>query len=81
MTGYLGIDWGTHSSKWAFQRPEMKPIVGTIWDSAVSRVGADLVMHTMERHHQDSSREVALKRKLIQDPDQSFWKAIDLSSV
>jgi hypothetical protein len=52
----------------------MNPIVGTIWDSAVSRVGADLVMHTMERHHQDPSREVALKRKLIQDPDQSFWE-------
>lgn len=37
MSGYLGVDWGTHSSKWAFQRPAANPIVGSIWDSAVSR--------------------------------------------
>lgn len=74
MSVYLGVDWGTHSSKWAFQHPGLNPIVGTIWDSAVSRIGTDLAMHTMELHHQGPSREVALKRKLIQDPDQSFWE-------
>ena len=38
MSVYLGVDWGTHSSKWAFQHPGLNPIVGTIWDSAVSRI-------------------------------------------
>ncbi|MGA2897659.1 MAG: hypothetical protein ABSE27_08695 [Acidobacteriaceae bacterium] len=31
-------------------------------------------MYTAEQSHQDTSREVALKRKLIQDPDQPFWE-------
>jgi len=74
MSNYLGIDWGTHSSKWAFQRAGSNPIVGAIWDSAVSRSGSELAMYTMDQHNQDPSREVALKRKLIQDPDQSFWE-------
>lgn len=34
----------------------------------------NLEMFTMERRHQDASREVALKRKLIQAPDQPFWE-------
>jgi hypothetical protein len=74
MSGYLGIDWGTHSSKWAYQRPGSNPIVGAIWDSSVSRAGTDLVLHTLEQRNQDPSREMALKRKLINDPDQSFWE-------
>jgi hypothetical protein len=73
MSAYLGVDWGTHSSKWAFQKPGLNPLVGPIWDSAVSRIASNLAMHTTEQRHQDPSREVALKRKLIQDPDQSFW--------
>ena len=43
MSAYLGVDWGTHSSKWAFQKPGLNPLVGPIWDSAVSR--------RAERHH------------------------------
>ena len=39
MSGYLGIDWGTHSSKWAFQRRELNTLVGSIWDSAVCPAG------------------------------------------
>ena len=74
MSGYLGIDWGTHSSKWAFQRRELNTLVGSIWDSAVCPAGPNLEMFTMERRHQDASREIALKRKLIQDPDQPFWE-------
>lgn len=68
MSGYLGIDWGTHSSKWAFQRRELNTLVGSIWDSAVCPAGPNLEMFTMERRHQDASREVALKRKLIRPP-------------
>ncbi len=74
MSGFLGLDWGTHSSKWAFQQPGLNPFVGPIWDSAVSLNGTDLTMHTLDQRNQDPSREVALKRKLIQDPDQPFWE-------
>lgn len=74
MSGFLGLDWGTHSSKWAFQQPGLNPFVGPIWDSAVSLNGTDLTMHTLDQRNQDPTREVALKRKLIQDPDQPFWE-------
>src|ERR1700730_8928093 len=74
MTSYLGIDWGTHSSKWAFQSDASSPVIGPIWDSSVCRIDGYLQMFTLDQRHQDAGREVALKRKLIQDPDQSFWE-------
>src|SRR5579872_6907352 len=71
---YLGIDWGTQSSKWAFQTESGNPVIGPIWDSSVCRIGEQLFMSTMDERFNDPSKEVALKRKLIQDPDQSFWE-------
>lgn len=74
MASYLGIDWGTHSSKWAYQMATANPVVGSIWDSAVTCIDGKLSMFTLEEHYQDQRRELGLKRKLIQDPDQSFWE-------
>jgi len=74
MNGFLGIDWGTHSSKWAYQTGSGSPVIGEIWDSAVTSLDDRLLWFPLEERFQDSGREVALKRKLIQDPDQSFWE-------
>ena len=71
---YLGIDWGTQSSKWALQTESGNTVIGPIWDSSVSRIGEKLFMSTMDERFNDPSKEIALKRKLIQDPDQSFWE-------
>ena len=70
---YLGIDWGTHSSKWCYQSAG-KLVVGPIWDSRVWREGNSLSAFPLERRHEGSQGEVGLKRKLIQDPDQPFWE-------
>ncbi len=74
MKGVIGIDWGTHSSKWCYQDANKRAIVGQIWDSAVWREGDHLTMYAMNRRHRGDRGETALKRKLIQDPDQAFWE-------
>ena len=75
MRSFLGIDWGTHSSKWVYQHEHKSgaPIIGEMWDSGVSRIENDLVFFPLENRARDIHRETGLKRKLIQDPDQSFW--------
>ncbi len=74
MKRVLAIDWGTHSSKWCYQDSDGRIIVGQIWDSAVWREGEGLMMCAMGRRHRGDRGESALKRKLIQDPDQAFWE-------
>jgi hypothetical protein len=49
-------------------------VVGSIWDSSICRGGDNLQILTLDREFPGQDREVALKRKLIQDPDQSFWE-------
>ena len=71
---HLGIDWGTHSSKWVCQGESSSPVIGSIWDSSICRLEDRLHMFTLDERFQDPNRETALKRKLIQDPDQSFWE-------
>jgi hypothetical protein len=71
---YVGIDWGTHSSKWVARQGAAAPIVGQIWDSGVSTSGEYLLLFPLERRFDDPTKEISLKRKLIQDPDQSFWE-------
>lgn len=69
----LGVDWGTHSSKWCIQGPAGLKLVGRIWDSKVWRTGKTLRMYPLERRYSGECGEGALKRKLILDPDQPFW--------
>src|SRR5260370_23765302 len=76
MRLFLGIDWGTHSSKWVYQNGIRSgtPVIGEIWDSGVTRVAGSLAWFPLEQRVRDVNREIGLKRKLIQDPDQSFWE-------
>lgn len=74
MQGFLGIDWGTHSSKWVYQTRSGSPIIGEIWDSGVSKIDDCLAWFRLDERVGDANREIGLKRKLIQDPDQSFWE-------
>jgi len=76
MASVLGIDWGTHSSKWAFQTESGNPVIGSIWDSSVYRLDDRLHLFTLDRGFQAPRRETALKRRLIQDPGQPFWDGI-----
>ncbi|MBI1750534.1 MAG: hypothetical protein HYR59_07690 [Acidobacteria bacterium] len=71
---FLGIDWGTHSSKWCYQDLLNHRYVGTVWDSRVWRIGESLAMFPLQTHYAALEGEAALKRKLINDPDQSFWE-------
>ena len=74
MAHYLGIDWGTHSSKWVIQTDSGNSVIGPIWDSSVCRIDDSLHMFTLDERFNNPARETALKRKLIQDPDQPFWE-------
>jgi hypothetical protein len=71
---FLGIDWGTHSSKWACQPPNGRPIVGPIWDSTIWRDGNSLQMFLEKAHHQGQYREGGLKHSIILDHNQPFWE-------
>ncbi len=71
---YIGVDWGTHSSKWCYQDSRNRKLVGQIWDSTVWRVGESLAMHPIGLRYKGDRGEGQLKRKLIRDPDQPFWE-------
>jgi hypothetical protein len=73
MDAYLGVDWGTHSSKWCYQDPSGRVIVGEIWDSQVWRIKDSLAMFPLSRRYSGDHGVAALKRKLIRDPGQAFW--------
>src|SRR6185437_6916803 len=72
---YLGIDWGTHSSKWIFQDTEHTAIVGPIWNSTVWKFPKSLAIYPAARRFTAEAGSASeLKRKLINDPDQAFWE-------
>lgn len=73
MKGFIGVDWGTHSSKWCYQNSRNEVIIGGIWDSRVWRNNDQLELYVMDRRYEGARGEEALKGKLIHDPDQPFW--------
>src|SRR5437764_11590414 len=74
MDGYLGVDWGTHSSKWCYQDSRGRIDVGEIWDSRVWRLGDCLAMFPLRhRFSGDHCGVSGLKGKLIRDPGQAVW--------
>lgn len=73
MDAYIGVDWGTHSSKWCYQDSSGRVVVGGIWDSRVWRIGDSLAMFPLSRRYFGDHGVNALKRKLIHDPGQAFW--------
>jgi len=74
MHAYLGVDWGTYSSKWCYQDSNGRVIVGGMWDSRVWRIGDSLGMFSQSRRYSGENGVAALKRKLIHDPGQAFWE-------
>jgi hypothetical protein len=78
---WIGLDWGTHSSKWWFAATgDMGHIVprtpGAVVDSTIYRTGQTLKL-VRERTVSDSEiQDSRVKRFLLQDPQgASFWDA------
>ena len=71
---YIGIDWGTLSSKWSSSDSNEQVLIGPIWESAVCRFNDSLEMYLKELRHRGELGDSELKRKLIRDPDQPFWE-------
>ena len=71
----IGVDWGTHSSKWWVVRSEggVDIIVGPILDSHVDRVGEQIVFSL---GGETAPSPYSLKRAIIRDPMGSFWDGI-----
>jgi len=73
----LGIDWGTHSSKWSCHIDNVdEGLVGKIHHSTLVRIGDDLIFSPGENVSETHERIDSLKRIIINDPlGQSFWDA------
>lgn len=76
---WLGVDWGTHSSKWACYVTEsdapLFQLHSDMHRSTLARIGEDLIFSNVDIPKVDVIID-ALKRKIIQDPlGQSFWDA------
>jgi hypothetical protein len=72
---WLGIDWGTHSSKWFCNLPSASRLAGRIHSSVLERKDNSLCF-SPGRNEQGTRKISSLKGKLILDPlGQSFWDA------
>lgn len=80
---WIGLDWGTHSSKWWYsvetaaggheqtQRP------GPVIDSTLHRIGDHLAMQRERTPIRSDIQDARLKRLLLNDPQgASYWDAI-----
>lgn len=76
MHAFLGIDWGTDSSKWCFQDSRRgSPLFGDIWSSIVWREGDDLCLYPFANEHRGDARFVgALKQAVINYPGVPVWQ-------
>lgn len=74
---WLGVDWGTHSSKWVCCINKTDTTVaGEIRSSTLVRVADSLIFSPSGNIPEPDERIIALKKIIIQDPrGQSFWKA------
>lgn len=78
----VGLDWGTHSSKWwyttsrggAFRQPSALP---RVIDSTVYRKGDSLEVHRERTSVQADIQDLRLKRMLLADPmGADYWGAV-----
>jgi hypothetical protein len=74
---WIGIDWGTHSSKWACVHPLAQgPLAGQIHSSALVRENGFLILPKGQDIPKGDETIEGLKGKIILDPlGQSFWNA------
>lgn len=73
---YAGVDWGTHSSKWAYFPSEsaVVPVVGPIRSSNLLRTGESLLFDPT-RMGPGAGRVVrSIKRLILGDPGGAFWE-------
>ncbi len=75
MKGYLGIDWGTDSSKWCFQDDRRgAPIFGDIWSSVIWREANDLCIYPLSSEHKGDQRfHLSAKQSVIHNPGVPVW--------
>lgn len=75
---YLGIDWGTHSSKWAalIDAKDGKKITKS------NLIRSDLLFHDSkitinpsDNYYPEMERTISLKRLMINDPFGAFWES------
>ncbi len=73
---WLGVDWGTNSSKW-FLNPGPRSLAGRIHLSRIERRDNRLTFAPDTIDPQCSVLATSLKRRLIEDPlGQSFWDGV-----
>lgn len=74
---YLGIDWGTHSSKWAADIVQDQ--VGNISRSSLIKSellfnGREITINPSDDYYPEKERKHSLKKKIINDPSAPFWE-------
>lgn len=73
---WAGIDWGTHSSKWAFlpSPEESVPVAGPIRSSLLAADGETLTFCPNPDIPRTHSVARSVKRLIIDDPFGAFWE-------
>lgn len=73
---WLGVDWGTHSSKWVCSFENGETLTGKIHSSTLVRVDNDLIFPEGDKIPDGGEKIDSLKGTIIRDPmGQSFWDA------
>jgi hypothetical protein len=77
---WAGIDWGTHSSKWAFFRGQdhTAPVVGPIRNSNLLRQDNRLTFSPPSNLHLKTIHSI--KKRIISDPASPFWDGLRLDT-
>jgi hypothetical protein len=74
---YLGIDWGTHPSKWAAKivqnQMELTSKSGVIKSELVFN-GKEIIINPDADYYPEKERKHSLKKKIINDPFAPFWE-------
>lgn len=75
---WVGVDWGTHSSKWAYYRGEAlnRPVVGPIRASNLIRIENNLIFSPTGDHLRRASPIRSIKKLIIADPAGPFWEGV-----
>jgi hypothetical protein len=80
---WVGLDWGTHSSKWWYNFENADGVVGqssraeAVVDSTIHRSGDRLRMLRERTRTQSEVQDARLKRLLLKDPQgASYWEAV-----
>jgi hypothetical protein len=78
---WIGIDWGTHSSKWVCHRDNSEnPAAGEIHNSTLVRINEQLLFPRGQDIPEGDERIESLKGIIIKDPFGPFWDADRMDS-